>query len=533
MELVDAITLGRVSTLLLWCSVYFFSSVVLRGSKAWMTVKYRQIGDNIAKDIRTECVKKLGKLSGRWYSEMNSAEIIKIMEDDISQIESVTTSMYLSYLNEILISFALLGWVALLKQVDLLILFLALQIFTLFYHKKFQDRATTISKEFRSVLSKRGCTLMEYVCNLMQHTINQTKVYFQNKCYYTEDEYIQADVSLTKTFSIASFFLSAMGMFSVVTVLGVGGYKVVKGSMTVGALLAFNMYAQSLVSPILSFAQLQMDRRKADVSLDKIWGLLDTEPDIIDPKIPLAKEKVMGDILINGVSFSYGKQPTVQNVTVELHAKQCKAIVGESGSGKTTLLNLLYRLWDVDFGEIMVDGENIKNFGVDFLRSQISIISQDVYIFDDTILMNINIGEDVTYDKVKEVAKIAQIHDWIESLPLGYQTIVGEKGTKLSGGQKQRISIARALIKDVPILVFDEATSALDFETEHNLYKDIRTHFREKTILIVTHRLDSIQFVDEIYVMRAGSVIEKGTHQELVSEHGLYYAILNNDVLVK
>ena len=132
-------------------------------------------------------------------------------------------------------------------------------------------------------------------------------------------------------------------------------------------------------------------------------------------------------------------------------------------------------------------------------------------------------------DKAKYAALIALQ----ESLPLGYQTIVGEKGTKLSGGQKQRISIARVLIKDVPILVFDEATSALDFETEHNLYKAIRTHFREKTILIVTHRLDSIQFIDEIYVMRAGSVIEKGTHQELVSEHGLYYAILNNDVLVK
>lgn len=265
--------------------------------------------------------------------------------------------------------------------------------------------------------------------------------------------------------------------------------------------------------------------RACENAIDSV-GFIDSMPDMREGSItePIKNH----DIVFKNVSFSYDDRPILKNVAAEIKGNTMTAIVGPSGSGKTTFCNLIARFWDVNSGEILIGGKNIKDYKIENLMNSISMVFQDVYLFEDTIENNIKFGkQDASHDEVVEAAKKARCHEFIEALPEGYNTIIGEGGASLSGGEKQRISIARAMLKDAPIIIFDEATANIDPENEDKLKDAIESLTENKTVIMIAHRLKTIRNADQILVLRNGEIVERGNHEELIKNGGLYSDLIN------
>lgn len=265
--------------------------------------------------------------------------------------------------------------------------------------------------------------------------------------------------------------------------------------------------------------------RSCENAIDSV-RFIDEMPDMKEGKINKPIENY--DIVFNNVGFSYDKREILKSISCKIKEKSMTAIVGPSGSGKTTFCNLISRFWDVNSGEILIGGENIKNYKIENLMNSISTVFQDIYLFEDTIENNIKFGkQNVSHEEVIKAAKKARCHDFIESLPNGYQTIIGEGGASLSGGEKQRISIARAMLKDAPIIIFDEATASIDPENEDKLKEAIESLTENKTVIMIAHRLKTIKNADQILVLKDGKIVERGNHEELIKNNGLYSALIN------
>ena len=265
--------------------------------------------------------------------------------------------------------------------------------------------------------------------------------------------------------------------------------------------------------------------RACENAIDSV-GFIDSMPDMREGSItePIKNH----NIVFKNVSFSYDDRPILKNVSAEIKENTMTAIVGPSGSGKTTFCNLIARFWDVNSGEILIDGKNIKDYKIENLMNTLSMVFQDVYLFEDTIENNIKFGkQDASHEEVVQAAKKARCHEFIESLPEGYNTIIGEGGASLSGGEKQRISIARAMLKDADIIIFDEATANIDPENEDKLKEAIESLTKNKTVIMIAHRLKTIRNADQILVLKDGEIVERGSHEELIKNNGLYSDLIN------
>ncbi len=304
-----------------------------------------------------------------------------------------------------------------------------------------------------------------------------------------------------------------------------GGFRVFDGTLEVAAYSVLVFLTQRLLWPLTRLGETLDLYQRSMASTTRILGLLGTEAQLSDGEMDLATAE--GSITFDSVTFSYHPgTPVLVDVDVAAGAAETIAIVGSTGSGKTTLMKLLLRFADVDGGAIRLDGVDIRNLTLESLRRSIGLVSQDVFLFFGTVRENILYGRpDASFDQVVEAAKAAEAHEFIEALPHGYETVVGERGQKLSGGQRQRISIARAIIKDPPILVLDEATSAVDNETEAAIQRSLELVSRHRTTLVIAHRLSTIRNADRIYVLEKGRVIEVGSHQSLIEADGVYASL--------
>ena len=265
--------------------------------------------------------------------------------------------------------------------------------------------------------------------------------------------------------------------------------------------------------------------RACENAIDSV-GFIDSIPDMKEGSItePIKNH----NIVFKDVSFSYDDRPILKNVSAEIKENTMTAIVGPSGSGKTTFCNLIARFWDVKSGEILIGGKNIKDYKIENLMNSISMVFQDVYLFEDTIENNIKFGkQNASHEEVVQAAKKARCHEFIESLPEGYNTLIGEGGASLSGGEKQRISIARAMLKDAGIIIFDEATANIDPENEDKLKEAIESLTKNKTVIMIAHRLKTIRNADQILVLKDGEIVERGSHEELIKNNGLYSDLIN------
>lgn len=311
------------------------------------------------------------------------------------------------------------------------------------------------------------------------------------------------------------------------TAIGLGGWFVLTGRITLGALIAFLGYIGGLFGPVQGLTTTYQTLRKATVALEAIFEILDSDQEI--PDLPGAQDvdSLAGEVLFHNVTFAYaGSEPVVSNFSLHVYPGETVALVGPSGSGKTTLMNLLLRLHALQGGSIALDGRDIRSYTAKSLRRQIAFVSQDIHLFNDTVRANIGYAVPHAPDEmIESVARSADAHEFIMALPNGYDTVIGDRGGRLSGGQRQRLALARALLKDAPVLVLDEATSALDAMSESVVHDALARLRNDRTTLVVAHRLSTVVDADRIVVLKDGALLAQGTHDELLRECP-YYASL-------
>jgi subfamily B ATP-binding cassette protein MsbA len=316
-------------------------------------------------------------------------------------------------------------------------------------------------------------------------------------------------------------FLNYVGL---AIVLVFGAWLAMKNQMTVGTIVAFIAYLRLLQNPIRHFSRIINTIQQSAAAYERIMEVLNTKAEIIEKKGAITLPPLRGHIAFNKISFAYSNESAVLDAfSLELEAGKVTALVGSSGSGKSTIAHLIARFYDPQAGEITIDGYSLKDVTLDSLREQIGIVSQDIVLFNGSIGENIRYGKhDATEADVIAAAKAANAGSFIESFPQGYDTQIGERGVKLSGGQKQRLSIARAILKNPRVIILDEATSSLDTESEQHIQDALAHLLRGRTCLVIAHRLSTIQQADQIYVLEQGSIVENGTHDELLRRQGRY-----------
>ena len=483
-------------------------------------------GTQMIGDLRLELGNHIRKLPMGFFNSKQVGDLNVLMTDDMCKIEDVPSVVYPKIVSAlatpifIAIFLFLIDWRLALATIA----GFPIAIVIYFSNQKLLNKLTKLQKKS---LVETNSRMIEYIQGLpVLKAFNQTGARFE-KLETALHSYKQANINLVNQLATPSIAFSGFLELGFFIIIIVGIYTIFGGEITTSTFLLFLVVGLRFYEPLSELFELSAMTRMMDVSLERVIEIFN------QPQLPEPTESYQlnsFDIEFKNVDFSYENLNVLQSINFQIPQNTVTALVGPSGSGKTTITNLIARFWEVDNGEILVGGVNIKNIKIDELLSKISIVFQDVYLFNDTILNNIKFGNpDATFEEVISATQAAQCHEFITNLPNGYETVIGEGGTSLSGGEKQRISIARAILKDAPIILLDEATASVDPENELLIQQAINSLVESRTLIIIAHRLSTITSVDQIIVIDNGKVVEKGKHQELIKNaDGLYNRLWNS-----
>ena len=507
----------------------FVMYIVQSLCKYYVTCQGHMMGANMERDMRRELFDHYQELSFSYYSRNNSGQMMSKLVSDLFDISEFAhhgpENLFIS-LVKIVGAFIFLFFINKKLALPLIILVIVMFVFSFRQNAKMQETFMENRRKLGDVNASLQDTLsgIRVVQSFANEDIEREKFKKSNEAFL---------VSKRDNYHCMGGFMSSnlffQGMMYLVTLV-YGGYLIAQGEMQTGDLAMYALYIGIFISPIQILVELVEMMQKGLSGFRRFLDVMETESEIKDADDAVELKDVKGHVRYDHVSFHYSddETPVLSDISIDIPAGRSIALVGPSGSGKTTICSLLPRFYDVTGGSITVDGKNIRGLTLKSLRSQIGMVQQDVYLFDGTIKDNIAYGKPgATDDEIIKAAKCASIHDFIMELPDGYDTYVGERGTRLSGGQKQRISIARVFLKNPPILILDEATSALDNESERWIQKSLEELSKNRTTITIAHRLSTIRDADEIIVITEDGIAERGTHAELLAQNGVYAAYYN------
>ncbi|HCY7729326.1 TPA: SAV1866 family putative multidrug efflux ABC transporter [Staphylococcus aureus] len=488
--------------------------------------------NKILYDIRKKLYNHLQALSARFYANNQVGQVISRVINDVEQTKDfILTGLMNIWLDCITIIIAL----SIMFFLDVKLTLAALFIFPFYILTVyvFFGRLRKLTRERSQALAEVQGFLHERVQGI---SVVKSFAIEDNEAKNFDKKntnFLTRALKHTRWNAYSFAAINTVTDIGPIIVIGVGAYLAISGSITVGTLAAFVGYLELLFGPLRRLVASFTTLMQSFASMDRVFQLIDEDYDIKNGVGAQPIEIKQGRIDIDHVSFQYNdnEAPILKDINLSIEKGETVAFVGMSGGGKSTLINLIPRFYDVTSGQILIDGHNIKDFLTGSLRNQIGLVQQDNILFSDTVKENILLGRPTATDEeVVEAAKMANAHDFIMNLPQGYDTEVGERGVKLSGGQKQRLSIARIFLNNPPILILDEATSALDLESESIIQEALDVLSKDRTTLIVAHRLSTITHADKIVVIENGHIVETGTHRELMSKQGAYehlYSIQN------
>lgn len=498
--------------------------IIQTACRYYVTYAGHMMGARMERDMRKELFDQYEKLSFSYYDQNNSGQMMSKLVSDLFDISELAhhgpENLFISLI-KIIGSFIFLFMINRMLAVPMLILVVLMLVFSYGQNKKMQETFMDNRRKIGDINSSLQDTLagIRVVQSFANERIEQEKFNRSN-----ENFLISKDANYRCMGSFMSGNAFFQGMMYLVTLV-FGGFLIAHGRMEASDLAMYALYIGIFISPIQILVELTEMMQKGLSGFRRFLEVVETEPDIVDAADAKPLKNVKGKVCYEDVSFHYSDDdtPVLSHVSFEIPAGKSIALVGPSGSGKTTICSLLPRFYDVTDGRVTIDGNDVRKLTLESLRSQIGLVSQDVYLFGGSIKDNIAYGKpDATMDEIVDAAKKANIHDFIMELPDKYDTFVGERGTRLSGGQKQRISIARVFLKNPPVLILDEATSALDNESERFIQKSLEELAKDRTTITIAHRLSTIRNADEILVVADCGIAERGTHEELLAQDGIY-----------
>lgn len=482
------------------------------------------MGAKMEGDMRRQLFDHYEKLSFSYYDQNNSGQMMSKLVSDLFDISEFAhhgpENLFISLI-KIVGSFVFLFLINWRLAIPLLILVFVMFMFSMRQNKRMQETFMDNRKKIGDVNSSLQDTLagIRVVQSFANENVEREKFGKSNHAFLCSKN---ANYRCMGNFMGWNRFFQ--GMMYLVTLV-FGGWLIARGKMNAGDLAMYALYIGIFVSPIQILVELIEMMQKGFSGFRRFLEVMETEPEIVNAPDAKPLKNVKGEVSYEDVSFHYSDDETLvlDHISFKIPAGRSIALVGPSGSGKTTICSLLPRFYDAAGGRITVDGQDVRKLTLESLRNQIGLVQQDIYLFGGSIKENIAYGKpSASMDEIIDAAKKANIHDFIMSLPDGYDTFVGERGTRLSGGQKQRISIARVFLKNPPILILDEATSALDNESERWIQKSLEELSKNRTTITIAHRLSTIRNADEILVVADNGIAERGTHEELLARNGIY-----------
>ncbi|WP_428416995.1 ABC transporter ATP-binding protein [Phocicoccus schoeneichii] len=485
--------------------------------------------NKILYDIRQQLYAHLQKLSAKYYANNKVGEIISRVINDVEQTKTfIITGLMNIWLDLATILIALSIMFTMNVQLSLVsIIIFPFYIFGVWY---FFSRLRALTRSRSQAVAELQGFLHERISGINVIRSFAVENHEQARFDKVNDNFLSKATDHAKWTAYSFMVVNTITDIGPLLVIGFGAWQVISGDLTVGVLAAFIAYLDRLYGPLRRLVSSSTTLTQSIASMDRVFQLVDVEYDIQDKKDAYEIQNVKGEISFDNVSFRYNEyaEDVLSDINLDIEVGQTVAFVGMSGGGKSSLVSLIPRFYDVTSGSVKIDGQDVRDNTLHSLRDNIGMVMQDNVLFSDTIKNNILLAKpDATDEEVYEAARNANAEEFILDLENGYETEVGERGVKLSGGQKQRIAIARVFLKNPPILILDEATSALDLESEAFIQEAIRKVSKDRTTIIVAHRLSTITHADKIVVIEHGQVVESGTHQELLDRNGAYHRLFS------
>jgi subfamily B ATP-binding cassette protein MsbA len=498
-------------------AIYFIKGICTYGQAVLMNY----IGQRIVTDLRNDLHHHIHRQSLFFFQSHPTGTLISRITNDVNLIQSAVSEALTSLLKD---SFSLIGLIFVIFYRDWQLAIIAAFVFplTIYPIAKFGEKLRKVATGTQVTLGSLTSLLQETISGIRIVKAFGTENYEGNRFGRENEQLFRLFMKSASLRAISGPFMEFLGGVGIAAIVFYGGYQVIQGTSTAGTFFSFLTALIMLYEPVKRLTNVNNTIQQGIAGAVRVFQILDLEPDIGNRPGAVTLSRATGEIRIEGVSFRYEDAPVLRKIHLAIRPGEIVAFVGSSGAGKTTLVHLIPRFYDVTEGRITLDGKDVRDITLESLRAQISMVTQQTILFNDTVRNNIAYGVEKDDRAVREAARAANAHHFIEKLPRGYDTVLGEQGIRLSGGERQRITIARAILKNAPVLILDEATSSLDTESEREVQVAIDNLMRGRTTLVIAHRLSTIQHAHRICVLSAGEIVEEGTHEELLEMQGEY-----------